>query len=140
MAGGRGYTPYGSGTHVLRMGLYDEQLDRYIRTAVQNAGAFTAVPGWGGVVMGVIGVAAAAVAAMRTGTPRMRLARISTSGRRSSIRGTMNPWSAPQASASSSDAASSSPSDHRAAAANNLKVREGFGGVAFMKTLEWREL
>src|SRR3546814_4414183 len=30
MAGGRAYTPYGSGTHVLRMGLYDEQLDRYV--------------------------------------------------------------------------------------------------------------
>ena len=30
MAGGREYTPYASGTHVLRMGLYDEQLDRYV--------------------------------------------------------------------------------------------------------------
>lgn len=30
MAGGRAYTPYASGTHVLRMGLYDEQLDRYV--------------------------------------------------------------------------------------------------------------
>lgn len=29
-AGGRGYTPYASGTHVLRMGLYDEQLERWI--------------------------------------------------------------------------------------------------------------
>ena len=29
MAGGRAYTPYASGTHVLRMGLYDEQLERY---------------------------------------------------------------------------------------------------------------
>ncbi|HEU5083048.1 MAG TPA: sulfotransferase [Acidimicrobiales bacterium] len=29
MAGGRDYTPYASGTHVLRMGLYDVQLDRY---------------------------------------------------------------------------------------------------------------
>ncbi len=29
MAGGRAYTPYASGTHVLRMGLYDVQLDRY---------------------------------------------------------------------------------------------------------------
>lgn len=28
-AGGRGYTPYASGTHVLRMGLYDEQLGRW---------------------------------------------------------------------------------------------------------------
>ena len=30
MAGGRDYTPYGSGTHVLRMGRYHEQLDRYV--------------------------------------------------------------------------------------------------------------
>ena len=30
IAGGRAYAPYGSGTHVLRMGLYDEQLDRYV--------------------------------------------------------------------------------------------------------------
>lgn len=29
MAGGYAYTPYASGTHVLRMGLYDVQLDRY---------------------------------------------------------------------------------------------------------------
>lgn len=43
---------------------------RYIRTAVQNAGEFTAVPGWGGVVMGVVGMAAAAVASTRIGTPQ----------------------------------------------------------------------
>lgn len=30
MAAGRAYTPYGAGTHVLRMGLYDEQLERYV--------------------------------------------------------------------------------------------------------------
>ena len=30
MAGGPGYTPYGSGTHVLRMGRYDEPLQRYL--------------------------------------------------------------------------------------------------------------
>lgn len=30
MAGGRAYTPYVSGTHVLRMGLYDEQVERYV--------------------------------------------------------------------------------------------------------------
>jgi hypothetical protein len=35
---------------------------RYIRTAMERAGAFTGVPGWGGVVMGVIGLTAAAVA------------------------------------------------------------------------------
>lgn len=43
---------------------------RYIRTAVQNAGEFTAVPGWGGVVMGGVGVAASAIAATRTGAPQ----------------------------------------------------------------------
>jgi hypothetical protein len=32
---------------------------RYIRDAMERAGAFTAVPGWGGVGMGVIGLAAA---------------------------------------------------------------------------------
>jgi hypothetical protein len=77
---------------------------------------------------------------MRTGTPSSRLARNSTAGRRSPIRGTMNKWSAPHASASTKDAASSSQSDHRAAAANNLSMREGFGGVAFMKTSKWQEL
>jgi hypothetical protein len=30
MAHGTGYTPYASGTHVLRMGRYDEQLERYV--------------------------------------------------------------------------------------------------------------
>jgi hypothetical protein len=30
MAGGTAYTPYASGTHVLRMGRYDEQLERYV--------------------------------------------------------------------------------------------------------------
>ena len=30
MAAGPGYTPYASGTHVLRMGRYDEQLQRYL--------------------------------------------------------------------------------------------------------------
>ncbi len=30
MAGGREYTPYAGATHVLRMGLYDEQLQRYV--------------------------------------------------------------------------------------------------------------
>jgi hypothetical protein len=29
MTGGRGYAPYGQGSHVLRMGLYDEQIARY---------------------------------------------------------------------------------------------------------------
>lgn len=32
MASGRGYTPYAGASHVLRMGLYDEQIERYVET------------------------------------------------------------------------------------------------------------
>lgn len=43
---------------------------RYIRSAVETAGAFTAVSGVGGVAMGVVGLAATAVAATETGAPQ----------------------------------------------------------------------
>src|SRR5690349_24935919 len=35
---------------------------RVIRSAMERAGAFTAVPGWGGAVMGLVALAAAALA------------------------------------------------------------------------------
>ena len=35
---------------------------RYIRDTLESAGAFTAVPGWGGVAMGVLGVGGAVLA------------------------------------------------------------------------------
>ena len=48
--------------------IHDRALDdiRYIRSAVESAGAFTAVSGLGGVAMGVVGLTAAAVAAPET--------------------------------------------------------------------------
>jgi hypothetical protein len=42
---------------------------RVIRAAMERAGAFTAVPGWGGVLMGVVGIVAGVVAG-RTHEPR----------------------------------------------------------------------
>jgi len=39
---------------------------RYIRDTMERAGAFTAVPGWGGLGAGLIAVAAGALAAMQT--------------------------------------------------------------------------
>ncbi|HUP47121.1 MAG TPA: hypothetical protein VM779_16565 [Thermoanaerobaculia bacterium] len=47
---------------------------RFIRSAVENAGAFTAVSGLGGIVMGVVGLVASAAAAPLTTEPHRWLA------------------------------------------------------------------
>jgi hypothetical protein len=56
-------------------GLHDHAIAdlRYIRGAMERAGAFTAVPGWGGVAMGATAMGAAAVAS-RQATPERWLA------------------------------------------------------------------
>jgi hypothetical protein len=55
--------------------IHERALDdlRFIRSAVENAGAFTAVSGTGGVAMGVIGLIAAAIAAPETNQPQLWL-------------------------------------------------------------------
>jgi len=56
-------------------GMHDHAIAdlRFIRGTIERAGAFTAVPGWGGVGMGVTALAAAAIAA-RQATPTLWLA------------------------------------------------------------------
>jgi hypothetical protein len=56
--------------------IHERALDdlRYIRSAVENAGEFTAVSGRGGVAMGVTGLLAALAAATQTGVPMRWLA------------------------------------------------------------------
>ena len=46
---------------------------RYIREAMERASAFTSIPGWGGVALGVTAVAAAALAHPHVGTRRWLL-------------------------------------------------------------------
>lgn len=55
--------------------LHDRAMDdlRYIRRTMERAGAFTAVPGWGGVAMGVTALIAAALASTQP-TPTRWLA------------------------------------------------------------------
>jgi hypothetical protein len=43
---------------------------RFIRDTMERAGAFTGVPGWGGVLMGVSALAAAFIAGMQPARPR----------------------------------------------------------------------
>ncbi|HET8550324.1 MAG TPA: hypothetical protein VFL57_20075 [Bryobacteraceae bacterium] len=54
------------------VGIHDHALEnlRYIRDTMERAGSFTGVPGWGGVAMGLIAVAASALAAMQPSRER----------------------------------------------------------------------
>jgi len=51
---------------------------RYIREAMERAGEFTAVPGWGGVAMGALAIAAAFVGAQQADVERWLVVWLST--------------------------------------------------------------
>ncbi len=53
--------------------IHDEALHniRYIREAMERASAFTSIPGWGGLAVGVTAVVTASIAAFRTAQPRL---------------------------------------------------------------------
>src|ERR1700745_2588378 len=52
------------GRHPEPIPLHDHAMDnlRYIRETMERAGSFTAVPGWGGVAMGITAVIASVIA------------------------------------------------------------------------------
>ncbi len=60
--------PHAKEPHTVK--LTDHAVDdlRFIRSAMERAGAFTAVPGWGGVAMGATALAAAVIAAEQPST------------------------------------------------------------------------
>jgi hypothetical protein len=62
----------GSGQHGSLMGMHDHAMAdlRYIRGAMERAGAFTAVPGRGGMAMGATAIIAAAIASRQTAPER----------------------------------------------------------------------
>ena len=64
---------------------------------------------------------------METGTPSVREARVSSSGRHSPIRGTIQKWSTPHTVASKSHRLRTSPNDHRATLASLWIWRDGSG-------------